>query len=335
MRRIDIYNHIMPREIFDRLHDWSPGLMVLGLFARLPALIDLDEHLRVMDRFEGYEQVLSLSNPPIEHLGAPDATPDIAARINDALASIVRRHADRFPGFIASLPMNNPDAAVLEAERAVRDLGACGVQVFTNVLGQPLARPEYEPVFATMARLDLPVWLHPMRLPNHADYAAETTSEDEIWFIFGWPYETSACLTRLVFSGLFDRLPDLKLISHHMGGMIPYFSAKIELGFRQIFTGTVDANPLAAERGLKRPPIDYFRMLYGDTAVNGSLAALRCGHDFFTTERSLFATDAPFDPLGGGHLIAANIAAIEALDITAAEREMIFSGNAVKLLRLS
>ncbi|MCZ6770570.1 MAG: amidohydrolase family protein, partial [Proteobacteria bacterium] len=189
MRKIDIFNHIMPREIFDQLGTWAPGLMVLDLFAKLPALWDLDERFRVMDQFEGYQQVLSLSNPPIENLGNPDATPVIAARINDALSELVQRHSDRFPSFIASLPMNNPHAAVREAERSVRDLNACGVQVFTNVLGQPLSAPEFYPLFETMARLDLPVWVHPMRLPNYADYASESVSEAEIWFTFGWPYE--------------------------------------------------------------------------------------------------------------------------------------------------
>ena len=334
MRKIDIFNHIMPREIFDQLATWAPGLMVLDLFAKIPALWDIDEHFRVVDQFDGYQQIVSLSNPPIENLGGPDATPDIAARVNDALSALVQRHNDRFPGFIASLPMNNPEAAVREAERAVRDLNACGVQVFTNVLGKPLSAPEYFPLFETMARLDLPVWVHPMRLPNHADYASESASEAEIWFTFGWPYETSACMTRLIYSGLFDRLPSIKIISHHMGGMIPYFAAKIDLGFAQIFEGEVDRNPFAEACGLKRPLIDYYHMLYGDTATNGSLAATQCGHAFFTTERSLFATDAPFDPLGGAHLIGGTITAIEDLEITPEEREKIFSGNAIRLLHL-
>ena len=147
-----------------------------------------------------------------------------------------------------------------------------------------------------MAEHDLPVWVHPMRGPQFADYASEKESEDEVWFSFGWPYETSAAMTRLIYSGLFDELPRLKIITHHLGGMIPYFAGRIELGFRQIFDGTVDRNPVAEARGLKRPPIDYFHMLYADTALNGAASATRCGYDFFGAGRLVFASDAPFDP---------------------------------------
>ena len=154
-----------------------------------------------------------------------------------------------------------------EIDRAVGELGARGMQVFTNVAGKPLSAPEFRPVFQRMAAHDLPVWVHPMRGPQFPDYASEKASENEIWFSFGWPYETTACMTRLIYSGMFDELPTLKIISHHMGGMIPYFAGKIKLGFRQIFFGTPERNPVAAGRGLKRPPIDYYKMLYADTAL--------------------------------------------------------------------
>src|SRR6516162_1839738 len=90
-------------------------------------------------------------------------------------------------------------------------------------------------------------------------------------------------MTRLIYSGLFDELPELKIISHHMGGMIPYFPAKIKLGFRQIFYGTIERNPAAERRDLKKPPPDYFKMLYADTAIGGEPAPTRCGHAFFGT----------------------------------------------------
>jgi aminocarboxymuconate-semialdehyde decarboxylase len=185
-----------------------------------------------------------------------------------------------------------------------------------------------------MVTHDLPVWVHPMRGANFPDYADEQASEAEIWFSFGWPYETTACMTRLIYSGLFDELPDLKLITHHMGGMIPYFAGRIRLGFRQIFFGTPERNPVAEEAGLKHRPMDYFKMLYADTALNGDVAATGCGHSFFGTSSCLFATDAPFDAEQGRGLIRNTIKAIEVLPITAGRREMIFAGNARALLKL-
>jgi predicted TIM-barrel fold metal-dependent hydrolase len=331
---IDIFNHFMPKPYFEKLQDVAPGHIALGFFAKLPALWDVDAHRRVMDGFGDYRQILSLSNPPIESLVGPDESPALARFANDTLAALCKAHPDRFPGFIAALPMNNPDAAVAEARRAVSELNARGVEVYTNVNGEPLSAPQYYPIFETMAGFDLPVWVHPMRGPNFPDYAAEQASEAEIWFTFGWPYETSAAMARLIFSGIYDRLPDLKIVTHHMGGMIPYFADKIALGFSQIFTGTPDHNPMKDKYGLKREPAEYFRLLYGDTATNGSAAAARCGHAFFGSDRVLFASDAPFDPTGGEWLIGGCIRAVEALDIPASERAAILEGNARRLLKL-
>jgi aminocarboxymuconate-semialdehyde decarboxylase len=212
---------------------------------------------------------------------------------------------------------------------------ACGIQIFTNVQGKPLSLPEYHQLFEIAAAHDLPVWVHPMRMPDHADYASEDKSEDEIWFTFGWPYETTACMTRLIYSGLFDTLPELKIITHHMGGMIPFFANKISLGFAQLFDGDSGHNPMAAHAGLKHQPLHYFHMLYGDTALNGSAAATACGHDFFTTGHSLFATDAPFDCNGGRDLIQGTLDALDALPVTAEERAAIYSDNTRRLLNLA
>jgi uncharacterized protein len=331
---IDIFNHFMPKAYLDRLATLIPGHVAVTAFPRLKTLCDVDARLALLDEFDGLQQVLSLANPPLELVAPPDQTPDLARLANDQLAEVCRLHPDRFPTFVASLPMNNIDAALAETDRAVRDLGARGVQVFTNVAGKPLSGPEFRPIFRRMVEHDLPVWVHPMRGPNFPDYASEQASEAEIWFSFGWPYETTACMTRLIYSGIFDELPDLKIITHHMGGMIPYFAGKISLGFRQIFLGTRQRNPLAEEAGLKYPPLDYYKMLYADTALNGDVAATRCGHAFFGTSSCLFATDAPFDCEQGRALIRDTIKAVEALPVTAGRREMIFAGNARDLLKL-
>jgi aminocarboxymuconate-semialdehyde decarboxylase len=332
--KLDIFNHFLPKTYLERLEEVLPDYMAIKFFKQFPVLWDVDEHFRMMDEFGDYQQILSLANPPIEALGSPEQTPALARFANDALAELCDAHPDRFPGFIAGLPMNNPDAAVAEARRAVTELNARGVQIFTNVLGAPLSEPQFFPVFETMAGFDLPVWVHPMRGPNFPDYATEDGSEAEIWFTFGWPYETSAAMARLIYSGIYDRLPDLKIITHHMGGMIPFFSDKIGLGFSQIFSGDADHNPLKDKFGLKKEPIEYFRLLYGDTATNGSIAATRCGHAWFTTARCLFASDAPFDTRGGRDLVGGSIAAVNGLEITKAERNKIFYDNTFELLKL-
>ncbi len=330
---LDIFNHFMPKAYLDRLADLVPGQPAATAFPHIKPLWDVDARLALLDEFDGLQQILSLANPPLELIAPPDKTPELARFANDALAEVCRRHPDHFPGFIASLPMNNLEATLAEIDRAVGSLGARGIQVFTNVAGEPLSAPKYRPIFQRMAAHDLPVWVHPMRGPNFPDYAREQASENEIWFMFGWPYETTACMARLIFSGLFDELPNLKIISHHMGGMIPYFSGKISLSFSQIFFGTPERNPMAEKAGLKKQPIDYFKMLYADTAL-GEIAPTRCGHAFFGTGKCMFATDAPFDAEQGHTLIRNTIAAVEALEISAAEREAIFSGNARTLLRL-
>jgi len=331
---IDVFNHFMPKQYLDRLGRLIPDHVATTMFPRLKTLVDVDARLRLLDAFDGLQQVLSLANPPLELVGGPNVTPDLARLANDSLAEVCQRHSDRFPAFIAALPMNNLDAAIREIDRVVIDLGARGVQVFTNVAGRPLSAPEFRIVFERMAGHDLPIWLHPMRGPNFPDYTSERQSEDEIWFSFGWPYETTACVTRLIYSGLFDELPKLKIITHHMGGMIPYFPVKINLGFRQIFCGTRERNPVAEERGLKRPPMDYFKMLYADTAIGGEEAPTRCGHAFFGTEKCLFATDAPFDAEQGRGLIADTIRGVEALALPKDELDRIWAGNARELLRL-
>lgn len=331
---IDIYNHFMPKPFLDRLGDLVPGHVVLKAFPRLKTLWDLDARLKLLDRFPDYQQVLSLANPPLELLAGPEQTPELARIANDGLAELCRQHPERFPAFIASMPMNNIAASLAEIDRAVGTLGARGIQIFTNVNNKPLSAPEFRPIFQKMHALDLPIWIHPIRGPNFPDYASETASEAEIWFTFGWPYETTAAVTRLIYSGIYDALPGLKIITHHMGGMIPYYAGKIGLGFSQIFFGTSDRNPAAVEAGLKLKPVEYYRMLYADTALNGNIAATQCGYAFFGTDHCLFATDAPFDAEQGNALIGGTIEAVGAVEASAADLARIRSDNARALLRL-
>src|SRR5436190_1428104 len=167
-------------------------------------------------------------NPKLDILPHHDQSPELARLANDGMAEIVAKHPDYFPAFVASLPMNNVPEALREMDRAIEKLGAKGIQIFTNVNGRPLDEPEFYPIFERMANQDdLPVWVHPTRTAKFADYAGEPKSKYEIYWPFGWPYETSACMARIVFSGMLDKLPKLKIITHHLGAMAPFFDARI------------------------------------------------------------------------------------------------------------
>ena len=138
---IDIFNHFMPKSYLERLGSLIPGHMVLSSFPRLKPLWDVDARLALLDEFDELQQVVSLANPPLELIAGPETTPELARMANDALAELCRRHRDRFPAFVASLPMNNVEASLIEIDRAVDALGARGVQLFTNVAGKPLSDP--------------------------------------------------------------------------------------------------------------------------------------------------------------------------------------------------
>ena len=209
----------------------------------------------------------------------------------------------------------------------MKELGAGGVQIFTNVAGRPLDDPAFEPIFATMAEFDLPIWLHPARTASMPDYPAEQKSRFEMWWCFGWPYDTSVAMVRMVFAGLLDRYPGLKIITHHLGGMIPFYDGRIGPGLQVLGSRTSDEDYSKILPSLKRPHLDYLHDFYGDTALfGGGIQAVRCGLEFFGSDHVVFATDTPLGP------IAPTIEVIAAR-YRESDRHKIFCGNAERLLK--
>lgn len=339
MRKIDIFPHIFPRSYFDKMVEIIPNKAAIRRWTDIPILYDLDARLRMMASFgPDYQQVLTLSMPAIEYVASPDKSPDLAKLANDGMAEIVAKHPKQFPAFVASVPMNNVKAGLDEITRAVEKLGAKGIQIMTNVNGRPLDDPEFAPIFEKMHSYDLPVWMHPTRPQKFSDYPTEQGSKYDIWWVFGWPYETSAAMARMVFSGFFDRWPNLKVITHHLGAMVPFLEARVGLGLDQLGTRE-NAEPHYAEivanmKKKGRRPVDYFRMFFGDTAINGSMSGTKCGIDFFGCEHVLFGTDCPFDPEGGPLFIRDIIKVLDAIDVTEDERKKIYHLNAERMLRL-
>ena len=192
---VDIYTHIFPDRFFQELERGSPKLGNMGKRLRaVRKLFDLD--LRFKDMDEIGETTGRSSRCPIRRSRtSPKArwrttSPSVA---NDSMAELCAKHPDRFPAFAAAVSMHDVDFSIAEAERAIK-MGARGVQTFTNIAGHPLDEPRFRPFFAAMAAHDLPIWLHPARTSAMPDYASEPRSRFEMWWCFGWPYETTVAM---------------------------------------------------------------------------------------------------------------------------------------------
>ena len=299
MRIIDAFTHFMPPRFFQKFQEGAHQGMSRRT-AQVRHIWDLDTRFRVMDEFgDDYSQVISLGSPPIETFAGPDLAPELARMANDGMAELVAAHPDRFCGIPGGAPLNNPRRGDGGDRASHTRSGASGVQLFSNVAGGPLDAPALHPLFAWLHDADLPIFLHPARSERFSDYRAEDRSKYEIWWTLGWPYETSTAMARLVFSGAFDRWPNLKIVTHHLGGIVPYVAGRVGHGWDQLGKRTSDEDYFALLKSLKHRPVDYFKMFYGDTAEFGSLAATRCGLDFFGADHVLFASDCPYEPEPG------------------------------------
>jgi uncharacterized protein len=325
---IDFATHVYPRPVFDRVKRIAPNFGSMGTrIDNTRQLYDFDDRFRLMDEAGEYAQIISFSSPPIEEFMTREQGNEIARVANDSMAELVSRHKDRFPGFVASLSMLDMDAAMTELHRAIGQLGACGVQIFTDVAGRPLDDPEFDPVFAAMKGYGLPIWLHPTRTPEMPDFASESTSQFDLWLVLGWPYATAATMIRLVLAGLFERHVGLKIITHHMGGMIPFHEERVAGALHRLGLQAAREQDGSGGPYMRRPPMETMRMFYADTAMHGAVEATRCGLAFFGANNTVFATDCPFGSIRKG------LDMIERLELEEPVKKKIMHDNAKRLLR--
>lgn len=336
--KIDAFCHIMPGPYYDRFFELDVSAHAANLRKRvsnIPSLVDMDVRFRQMDEFGDYRQIVNIAAPPVEDLGSPQVSKELSRIGNEAMAELVRDHPDRFAGFTACVPMDDPDAAVAELDYAVTDLGALGAQIYTHVHGAAMDAKEYDPFYARVAELGKLLQVHPCRNANWADYPAEDRSRYEIWWTFGWEYDLSAFMARLVFSGVLERYPGLKLLIHHGGSMVPHFAGRVGPGWDQLGARTPDDERADIEGyPLTKRPIEYFQMMYADTAMFGAGHAVRCVVDFYGVDHVLFGSDSPYDPEKGPGYIRATIKNIQEIGLSEREQHAILSGNVIRLLGL-
>jgi predicted TIM-barrel fold metal-dependent hydrolase len=341
MQKIDVFAHILPSTFVDALSKKIPETRVTtAMSARLrPGVRDLDIRFRIMDQNEGYVQILCMAEPPVEDIADSKVAVELAKIANEGMAELVTKYPDRFLTAVACLPMNNMEEAVKEIDRVIIDLGFRGIQITSNIMDKPLDSPEFEPLFERMNYYRLPILIHPRRMksgPRAFGVDIKPLPNDKIGQLaqnfFNWPFETTIAMGRFVWSGMLEKYPNLKIITHHCGGFTPYQVTRIT---QLQGIGEIDMHrkPNSIWHFNKRP-IDYYKMMYGDTAVWGNTSALMCGYDFFGPDHMLFGTDTAFGPEGGAYNVRETIRSVEMMTIHEEDKRKIFEDNARRLFQL-
>jgi uncharacterized protein len=329
--KIDIYTHVMLDRYKKALYKYADKFATeKAVQDKRHVLTDQAARLAKLEEFPDVVQVISTTMPPLEETVGPQEAADLARICNDEVAEMVAKQPQKYIAAIANLPLNNMDATLKEAERAIKQLGFKGVQIYTRLNGKSIGVDEMMPLYELMYKFDLPIWIHPMRSSSQPDYATETVSYNQIFSIFGWPYDTTVAMTRLIFTGVFEKFPTIKFITHHCGGMVPFFADRIVVHYNN------GLERLGAKNfpGLTKHPLEYYRMFYADTALNGAPWALRCGLEFFGEDHVLFGSDAPYDIENGNLSVRLSIKAIEEMGVSESTKKKIYEGNARRLLHL-
>jgi predicted TIM-barrel fold metal-dependent hydrolase len=332
--RIDSYCHFSVMRVIDFLEKASgvsPHIF-RSLFANTPALINIEKRLALMDEC-GIDLSILAPLPWLETTPPVHANPKLcaeAARLfNDELAIVVNKWPDRFIG-VALLPTTDPEVMLEEFERAVRKLKLVGGFFVVGPTVKPPDHPHYEILYKKAVELNVPLWIHPSRPPEYPDYVGEKISQYQVWQTLSWLLDSSTAMVRLVFSGVYERYPDLKLIIHHHGALVPLFAKRMQYGWDYFEQNTGKKQPTP----ISRPYIDHFKKFYCDTATQGhEPLILKMAYDFFGQDHILFGSDGPMDATGGRAFTLDAKKSVEDIGLSKADREKIFSQNILRLLK--
>ncbi|HEY9214171.1 MAG TPA: amidohydrolase family protein [Ancylobacter sp.] len=315
--KIALEEHFILPDFIGYLDKAMPKVSAEGRAALITAMLDFGEQrLAAMDAAGIGMSVLSLSGPGVQ------VEPDTAVAIrmarlaNDQLAEKVATRPDRYAGF-AHLAMQDAKAAAIELERCVRELGFVGCMVNGQTNGIYLDDARYDVFWERMQALDVPLYLHPgdsFKLPYVLEGAPELLKPT-----WEWNIETSSHFLRLVFAGVFDRFPRLKIILGHMGETLPYVLWRLDSR----------AALIEGKRPLLFPPSAYLkRNLYVTTSGQCDDVPLLAAIAGIGAEHVLFSVDYPYEDSAVAGAFLDNAA------IDEATREKVARGNAVSLMRL-
>ena len=325
---IDSASHILTQDVLDELDEIHPSAELDSL-RNAPRMFAVDERVEYLDRHGIDRQVINLAAPMIWRGLDPEDALAATRLANDEIRRVADEHPDRFIP-VGTLPFLSGEYAE-EARRCVEELDLHGVQTFSNINGRMLDDEAFEDFYATVDGLGVPIWIHPQVYDWH-DYDDSYTW---IYKMLGWPFDTSVAVARLVFSGVMDRHENLEIMTHHLGGTLPYLVGRVRSWYQtRQEEPELYMNPAIAD--LSEPLDTYFERIYGDTAVSsqGETYPLRCGYEFFGPDNVLYSADYPFGPNKGEYWTEQVVSVIDELDVPEDHKRQIYSENLKRILDL-
>jgi predicted TIM-barrel fold metal-dependent hydrolase len=280
---------------------------------------DAGVRLGLMDKYGIDVQALSQTTPVLMGFNAAAAAA-ICRVSNDDNFSLCRAHPDRFVN-ICMISLLDMKSAMNELDRCIAELDCRGVTVSSNQDGRGLDSREYFPFYEKLEKHDLPILIHPVHWESYP-----LVDQEKGWrmmHVFGWPFDTTQAVWRLIMGGVFERYPGLKVVAHHMGAMFPYFVNRLESTFNRHLKDRLPKHISA-----------YYGNIYGDTAVDGNVNAYACGYAFFGGDRLMYGSDYPFGVEAGEAYIRDNLKGVKSMNFPKEDMAKILGGNAQRLLKI-
>lgn len=335
MKKIDMYSHFSFVKLLDYLeeHNQHRPHVFRRLFANTPALTDVRARLKLMDQF-GFQRHVLVPLPWLETVPAVHANPETAREAsvlcNDMMAHVCEQYPERFSG-VSLVPNTTTSIMIEEFTRSVKQLKLAGGMIAVGPTAKRPDHPDYDKLYKAAEQMDVPIWLHPSRPKNYPDYSDEPISKYQIWQAFSWLLDSTAAMVRIVFDGTFERYPNLKLVIHHHGALIPLFANRLTYGL-DYFESASGAH---VDTEISKPYIEHFKKFYCDTATQGfDPLVLQGAFNFFGAEHMLFGSDAPMDATAGEIFISGAVESLSGLNMSASDYRMVLFQNAERLLKL-
>ena len=312
-------HHISKRvgEYIGKANWYGPGTIME--FPRQNA--DPEARIALMDKYGVDMQALTQTAPVI--LGfSPEQAAEICRMSNDDNYALCKAYPDKFVN-ICFFSLQDMPSALKELDRAVNELDCRAVTLGSNQNGKGLDFEEFYPFYEKLTAYGLPIFIHPVQWESYP--LVDTFKGWKNMLVLGWPFDTTQAAWRLILSGTIDRFPELKIVLHHYGAMLPFFSRRIEQNIRISLK-----DRLKEGKDIK----EYWKNFYGDTALDGAVASYPVGYAFFGADRTVYGTDYPFGMEDGEDFYRENLAGVKAMNLPKEEMEKVMGGNAKRLLKI-